>query len=146
MKRYKSKFEEKQYSAKSMKRYKQLYESHLESDNEILNSLADLIESKVRQASKEGPRRTIKGQEFVIKEKGTSNIYSVEITENNIIWLHFYTEIIIKGDSLADPSKAYQTTSAHYFKKKKYQLRKDFENEIKAIKAINNYFDKLEDL
>ena len=51
-----------------------------------------------------------------------------------------FRSLIIPGESLADPSKAYQTTSARKFKKQKRKLDKFYSDINKAKKDMDKFF------
>jgi nucleoside phosphorylase len=74
-----------------------------------------------------------------------ANSYNYEIifnNKNNEIHLVFEEVLIIPGESLADPKKAYLTTSTRTFKKQKRKLNKFYNDINKAKKDIEKFFKK----
>ena len=83
---------------------------------------------------------------FRSMQDGGEEYFSIEYytaTQQPTIFLNLYILRYIKGESLADPAKAYQTTSAHYFKKKKYEVRNMYESIETANKAIDKFLAKI---
>lgn len=57
--------------------------------------------------------------------------------------LKFNVRQLLSGESLADNSLSYESTSAQFYKPRKLSIQKEAATKDKAIKIINNFFSKL---
>jgi hypothetical protein len=71
--------------------------------------------------------------------------FSIDINKmgNGYIHLNLFSQIEISSRSLADPKKAYQTTSARIVKHKKTQFRELYNDVNKAKKKLSAFVSKL---
>jgi len=116
-------------------------------DNSMLMELVNYIKDKTNF-------NNFMYQEFLSNEGETIDLkhpnsidvfYSIAVNEAGKIYLNFYNKKIIKTQSLADPTKNYQTTSAYRFKSESKKLRNYYDNINKAKLAIDKYFNSLKE-
>ena len=106
----------------------------------VANKLADYLQTKIPSFQREIGRKTLEGWEIIFKKKYQPNTYSITVEPDLSIIINFYEQVEISSESLADPKKTYETTTGRIVKLKRKKLRKHFDDEDKALKAINNFF------
>lgn len=74
-----------------------------------------------------------------------ANEFSIDINKmgNGYVHLNLFSQIEVSSRSLADPKKAYQTTSARIVKHKKSQFRELYNDVDKAKKKLSAFVSKL---
>lgn len=86
------------------------------------------------------------GESIDFKHKYSTDVfYTIAVNNDGKIYLNFNNKKIIKTQSLADPTKNYQTTSAYRFRTESKKLRNYYDNINKAKSAIDKYFKSLKE-
>jgi hypothetical protein len=113
---------------------------------EICEKIANYLQTKI-PISFERTSRKIGGPDrweifFINKKSHLRNSYSVSVRLDipEEIDLDFYEETEVSSESLADPTKNWETTTTRRVKLKKRKLRKIVENENKAKLVIDKFF------
>lgn len=113
---------------------------------EICEKNANYLQTKVPNVFERDNGRKVGGPDrweisFINKRSYLRTSYSVSVRPDILeeVYLDFHEEVELNSESLADPTKNYQTTSERIVKLKKRNLRKTVENE-KVKKVIDNFF------
>lgn len=124
----------------------------LSASQEDIDTIAIYLESKLREAGKpldvfkRSERDDIEGKEVSYSytaRDASQEYYSIEMLNvSNEIRLFFDIKKIIKGESLADPRAAYETTGAHFYKTKRRKLDRFCKDIDTAKKVIDRFFSK----
>jgi hypothetical protein len=130
-----------------MKRFKEYINEDVVVAKELVNKLADYLQSKITSDFiRNDVKQTINGLSILfIRKHDANNSYEVCVNPNdefvvNRIWLFFYESKEVSRESLADPKQTFLTTSAAYVKHKKRKLRHDYDTYNEAIKVIDRWF------
>jgi len=120
-------------------------ETNWEKSKELSNKIADYLATKLSSVFvRDTGKKSITGWEINFRSKSSKNHYAVsshpDYDNNWQIRLEFYEEIEIRSESLADPKLNYESTSARIVKLKKRKLRKEYDSEKKALRAIDIFF------
>lgn len=126
---------------------------HIKLFEEFLNENADFNESEALQELTNYTKDLL--SKINHKEQSLSsginfyregaNEFSIQINKmgNGYIHLYLFSQIEISSRSLADPRKAYQTTSARIVKHKKSRFTELYNDVNKAKKKISAFISKL---
>jgi hypothetical protein len=112
---------------------------------ELAIRVADYLEKKLTPDFKRETRQgAFNGWEITFKKPNSKDSYDVSVRPDfpEEVKLVFYSEKEIKSETQSDPSKNYETTTGRYVTLKKKKLKREVENEQKAIKAIDAFFNK----
>ena len=120
-------------------------EATWEKSKQLTSRVADYLEAKVPfEFERDNGKKTITGWEIAFRKKLSRNYYTVsthpDYDKNWQFRLEFYEETELSSESLADPKLNYENTSARIVKLKKRKLRKEYDSEKKAHRAIDLFF------